>query len=86
MTTLLITATVFDDRTWLAYSFHFADRPGQPFSPTHQCEAGVTAWAYVTRTLFQAYGYEAVRVSVIDRRPGTRATSRSGGHSLTAAR
>jgi ABC-type transport system substrate-binding protein len=82
MTTLLITATAFDDRTCLSYSFHYDDREGDQFSPIQQCDADHVAWAYLLHWLPESM-YDAVRIAVIDRRPGTRATSRCCGHSLT---
>jgi hypothetical protein len=82
-TTLLISATVFEDQTRIAYSLHDADRAGSgAFSPISQCEATEDAWAYLTGTLPDAIGIDAVRISVIDRRPGARATSRAAGVAL----
>jgi len=79
--TLLITATAFDDRTMLAYSVHHGHDGSLP--PLHTCEATPDAWAYLTSVLPDAYRIDATRIAVIDRRPGTRATSRCAGHSLT---
>jgi len=81
MTTLLITATAFDDRTCLAYSLHYSETNN--FTPIHQCDATADAWAYLVDCLPAVNPYHAIRLAVIDRRPGTRATSRCCGHSLT---
>jgi hypothetical protein len=81
MTTMLITATIFDDGPKLAYSVHNSQTDS--FSPIHQCDATADAWGYLTMQLPGAYPIDAYRISVIDRRPGTRATSRCCGHSLT---
>jgi hypothetical protein len=83
-TTLCITATVFDDATRLAYSVLTPDT----FSPIHQCEATEQAWWYLLDYLPATYlpADYAVRLAVIDRRPGTVATSRSLGTALTTER
>lgn len=82
MTTLLITATVFDDVTKLAYSVHNS-QVEPAFGPIHQCDATRDAWAYLTQTLPFAYPIDAMRISVI-RRLGNRAVSHCCGHSLTS--
>lgn len=81
-TTLLVTATVFDDRTILAYSLHFQD---DSFSRIHECPASADGWDFLTRHVCHSYGVTRIRVAAIDRRPGTRATSRCCGHSMTAS-
>ena len=81
--TLLVTATAFDDRTMLSYSIHKGW--DDSFTEIQQCEATAQAWWYLTRYLPEhCYDIGAVRICVIDRRPGTRATSRCCGHSLTS--
>lgn len=80
---LLVTATVYDDATHLAYSIAREDG----LTPIHYCPASREAWGYLQHTLPDSGGLAAdhrLRICVIDRRPGTRATSRSQGISRTS--
>ena len=82
MVTLLVTATIYDHDAQLAYSVHNPQAPN-PFGPVHQTTATAEAWGYLLHTLPGAYPVDSFKVAVIDRRPGTRANSRSRGIALT---
>ena len=80
--TLLVTVTVFTDQTRLSYSFHNSQT--DELTPVHVCNADLDAWTYLLSYLPCSYGYDDVRICVIDRSAdGPRATSRCSGHSLT---